>query len=71
MAEPPPQPEAEIDCIDCGGRAYLLSTPHEHGRFDPGDIVAYRCRDCWDRWDLVFDPEAESTETGFEPRREP
>ena len=21
----------------------------------PGDIVAYRCEDCLDRWDLVLD----------------
>ena len=47
-----------IDCIDCGGTCHLLSYPHEDGRFYPGDVVAYRCEDCLDRWDLVVpDPE--------------
>jgi DNA-directed RNA polymerase subunit RPC12/RpoP len=59
MAPTVPQPESEIDCIDCGGRAYRLSRPDEDGLFAPGDIIAYRCRDCWDRWDLLFDPEPE------------
>ena len=48
-------PEAEIVCIDCGGRCHLLSKPREDGAWYPGDIVAYRCEDCRDRWDLVVD----------------
>ena len=48
------EPEAVIDCIDCGGRCHLLSKPDEDGKFWPGDIVTYRCTDCRDRWDLVF-----------------
>lgn len=48
------QAEPEIDCIDCGGRCYLLSRPDEDGKFWPGDIVTYRCADCRDRWDLVL-----------------
>lgn len=44
----------EIVCVDCGGRCFLLShAPPEEG-FQPGDIIAYRCGDCLDRWDLVF-----------------
>jgi hypothetical protein len=46
--------EPSIVCVDCGGTAYLLSFPPEDGEFEPGDIVAYRCRDCLDRWDLVL-----------------
>ena len=43
-----------ILCIDCGGRAHLLSyEPHE-GWAD-GDVAAYRCEDCLDRWDLVLE----------------
>lgn len=45
-------PEPVIDCIDCGGRAHLLTPPREDGRWEPGEIVAYRCEDCRDRWDL-------------------
>ena len=44
-----------IDCIDCGGVAHLLTHPDEDGRFHPGEVVAYRCEDCLDRWHLVVD----------------
>ncbi len=47
-------PDEEITCIDCGGRAFLLTHPREDGTWLPGDIVAYRCKDCLDRWDLVI-----------------
>jgi hypothetical protein len=55
------EPDPVITCIDCGGRAHLLSKPHadpEDGSaeaWEPGDIVAYRCEDCLDRWDLVLE----------------
>ena len=48
------EPEPTITCVDCGGRAHLLSYPREDGTWLPGDIVAYRCEDCLDRWDLVL-----------------
>jgi hypothetical protein len=48
------EPEAVIVCVDCGGRAHLLTAPPEDGRWEPGEIVAYRCEDCLDRWDLVL-----------------
>jgi hypothetical protein len=48
------EPDPVITCIDCGGPAYLMSYPPEDGRWSPGEIVAYRCRDCLDRWDLVL-----------------
>ncbi|HRE02667.1 MAG TPA: hypothetical protein PLV68_15300 [Ilumatobacteraceae bacterium] len=48
------EPEPEIDCVDCGGRCFLLTHPREDGVWLPGDIVAYRCEDCLDRWDLVL-----------------
>ena len=58
-AEEPFEPYPQIDCIDCGGRAFLLTHPREEcPRWLPGDIVAYRCEDCLDRWDLVL-PEDE------------
>lgn len=46
--------ERQIVCVDCGGRCHLLSYAPEEG-FEPGDIVAYRCEDCLDRWDLVVE----------------
>lgn len=47
-------PEPVIVCVDCGGDCHLLTQPNEDGTWYPGDVVAYRCRDCRDRWDLVL-----------------
>lgn len=44
-------PDRVITCIDCGGRAHLLSYPPEFG-WQPGDITVYRCEDCLDSWYL-------------------
>lgn len=43
----------EIDCIDCGGRCGRITFAPEEGDWEPDDVVAYRCEDCMDRWDLV------------------
>lgn len=43
--------EKSIVCVDCGGECHLISFEPDEG-FAPGDIVAYRCRDCLDRWDI-------------------
>ena len=41
-------------CVDCGGRCHLLSyEPHEG--WEAGDVAAYRCEDCLDRWDIVLE----------------
>ncbi|HVM20472.1 MAG TPA: hypothetical protein VM307_10970 [Egibacteraceae bacterium] len=48
------QVPAEIVCVDCGGRCGRLSHEPEDG-FSSGDIVAYRCEDCLDRWDVVIE----------------
>jgi hypothetical protein len=47
-------PETVITCIDCGGRAHLLTTWPDDDPPQPGDVIAYRCADCNDRWDLVL-----------------
>jgi hypothetical protein len=58
------QPDQVITCVDCGGRAHLLTPPRvdvEDAGADewlPGDIVSYRCEDCLDRWDVVLDDDA-------------
>jgi hypothetical protein len=45
-----------ITCVDCGGLCHRLSyEPHEG--WEPGDVVAYRCEDCLDRWDIVLEEE--------------
>jgi len=43
-----------ITCVDCGGTAHLISEPPEGG-FQAGDILVYRCADCLDRWDIVYE----------------
>jgi hypothetical protein len=48
-------PELIITCVDCGGRAHLLTTWPEDDPPLPGDVMTYRCQDCWDRWDVVLD----------------
>ena len=46
-----------IVCVECGGTAYLLTgfPPDDPPR--PGDVVPYRCGDCWERFDIVIDAE--------------
>jgi hypothetical protein len=43
-----------ITCVDCGGTCHLLSHPPPDEEFQPGDVIAYRCSDCLDRWDVVI-----------------
>ncbi len=55
------EPDLIITCVDCGGRAHLLTSrdpdPEDPGGelWAPGDVVSYRCEDCLDRWDIVLD----------------
>jgi len=48
------QPPAHIICVDCLGRCGMLTYPPEGG-FQEGDVIAYRCEDCMDRWDIVWE----------------
>ena len=62
------EPDPIITCIDCGGRAHLLTQPDvdpEDGLsavWQPGDVVAYRCEDCLDRWDIVLEDDSADDE---------
>ena len=47
-----------IVCVDCGGVCHRL-TPEPDDGFAHEAVVAYRCTDCLDRWDLVFGKEGE------------
>jgi hypothetical protein len=55
--------DAVITCIDCGGRAHLLSYPPNEGDWQPGDLITYRCEDCLDRWDLIVPEDEEGGDT--------
>jgi hypothetical protein len=50
-------PEPVIVCVECGGRAHLLQEADPESPYEPGDIAAYRCEDCMDRFDLVLEDE--------------
>lgn len=49
-----------IVCVDCGGTCGLLTRPEADDDGNPlpfvaGDVVAYRCADCNDRWDIELE----------------
>jgi hypothetical protein len=44
-----------IVCVDCGSDAYLMRLPTEEQPYEVGDVIAYRCSGCNDRWDLVVE----------------
>jgi len=52
---------ATITCVDCGGTCHLLTAPRpdeeDWAGFREGDVVAYRCEDCLDRWDVELSAE--------------
>ena len=48
MASPIP---TTIRCVDCGGTCHVISFV-ELSDLSPGDIIAFRCEDCLDRWDI-------------------
>lgn len=50
-------PPQEIVCVECGGVASLISFLPPDEEVQPGDILAYRCADCLDRWDIVMEEE--------------
>lgn len=52
--EPAEPPTESIICIDCGGACHLLTPPPEDNLWLAGEVVAYRCSDCLDRWDIVL-----------------
>ena len=50
-------PPPTLTCVDCLGLCHILSYSPPDDGFEPGDIIAYRCEDCGDRWDVVWEPE--------------
>jgi hypothetical protein len=52
------RPAPTITCVDCLGTCHLISFEPPEG-WEPGDVLVYRCADCLDRWDLVWEPEAD------------
>lgn len=51
MSSPPPT----FTCVDCGGVAHLISFLPEEGDLEPGTPLAYRCGDCMERFDVIWE----------------
>jgi hypothetical protein len=47
-------PPVQIQCVECGGTAHLISYLPEDEPVDTGQAFAYRCSDCLDRFDVVW-----------------
>lgn len=43
-----------IACVECGGTCHRLTQRPDDDPFRPGDVVAYRCPDCLERFDMVL-----------------
>lgn len=54
-----------IVCVDCGADAHRMTLPPEDG-WEAGDIVAYRCAGCRDRWDMVVADPDDTADRGNE-----
>lgn len=56
-----------VTCVECGGTCHLLTTWPDDDPPIAGDVLAYRCADCNDRFDLVVpdDDEVGGSEPGF------
>jgi hypothetical protein len=44
-----------IDCMECGGDAFLAQPLADDDEIEVGQIMMYICRDCAQRWDVVVD----------------
>jgi hypothetical protein len=44
-----------IDCMECGGIAYLAQPIGPEDVIEEGDVLVYLCGDCAQRWDVVVD----------------
>jgi hypothetical protein len=52
-------PPETFTCVDCGGTAHLISFLPEDSPLEPGTPLAYRCSDCLERFDVVWEEEEE------------
>jgi predicted nucleic acid-binding Zn ribbon protein len=48
-------PTDTITCVECGGTAHLISYLPDDEPLEDGFPVAYRCADCLERFDLVWE----------------
>ncbi len=48
-------PSSTIECVECGGTAHLMSYLPEDEPLEEGYPIAYRCGDCMERFDFVWE----------------
>lgn len=48
-----------IICVECGGDAHLISYLPEDEAPEPGSALAYRCADCAERLDVIWEEDEE------------
>ncbi len=60
-------PPKQYDCVECGGTAHLISFLPENEDIEEGTPLAYRCSDCMDRFDVVWES---GDEDGLRPSDE-
>jgi len=48
-------PPGTITCVECGGTAHLISFLPDDEPLEPGYPLAYRCSECMDRFDVVWE----------------
>jgi hypothetical protein len=51
---------SQIECVECGGVAHLVDEQQADSPPKPGYPVVYRCADCLDRFDLIWEETEES-----------
>ena len=51
------QPPPHIVCVDCGGTCHLIEYLPPDVTLTEPTILAYRCEDCRDRWDVEWEPD--------------
>ena len=44
----------QIVCVECGGIARLLRPDDPDQPYEAGDVVAFRCVDCLERFDVII-----------------
>lgn len=49
-------PPETFTCVDCGGTAHLISHLPPDEPVEPGTPLAYRCSECLERFDVVWEP---------------
>jgi hypothetical protein len=57
------RPPESFTCVDCGGVAHLISFLPEDSDPEPGTALAYRCADCLERFDVVWEENFDDGET--------